>query len=244
MLSNSTHFFVHLLIYWGLALGCDAIDGMPVPPAAKRVRPVLLVQFGVVAPFFALISATSGLWAGEGTWWRLLLGLVAGDFCVWAVHRHVLHSPAWPRMRLVHAVHHKPLQSAAQALESHPFEVLLLNLAAPLLPLVLLGAPSVPQLQLLSLLATANAVLTHSGSWEHLVPHGHNAHHVLNSTNYSNSLLPDWFMGTLAPVAGYQLPKLALQRQEERRRKLRMRMRKRKRVSFMPAVAEIDTTAE
>lgn len=189
-------FLAHFLIYWISAFYWDNKNAIPPVITSFHVKTVLRNQLLGVLPSIIYATEytteTTPSLATEGL--RLALALFVGEFAVYFVHR-ALHR--YKSLRSFHALHHEPLTSAAQTLDSSLGEVLFLNILAPFLPFVLFGcSPWV--LRLFICLGTAHAVATHSKGLKVAgVPYDHHEqHHTYPKTNFSTFGFADIVMGT------------------------------------------------
>ena len=188
-------FLAHVLIYWTSAFYWDHRNKISPILTVLHTKRVLANQLCVILPMLLSISSySSEQHLPSSSFCRILLSLLIGEFTVLIVH-FALHKVTC--LRSFHALHHAPLTSAAQTLDSSFVEVLFMNVLAPFFPFIMLDCP-MWSLKLAILAGTAHAVATHSQdlrfvgiAYDH-----HQKHHHNPKTNFATFGFADWVIGT------------------------------------------------
>jgi hypothetical protein len=195
-------FVIHMYLYWGAVMIFDTDR----KSKTKFVWDVIWNQCVLVFPTLLLqeillfAPRRTPMWPSaapltEGV--AAVLGTLLGDVLFYTLHKH-MHNPSNPLHHL-HNQHHKPLRSAAQALDSSPCEVLLLNLLMPFVGYHILGCCRLTVYGAQAL-GTVYSVATHSTKMRTpftQAPHWHHElHHQDSRCNYSIFGWSDILMGT------------------------------------------------
>ena len=203
---GATLYTLHFCFFWLAVLWVDGRAGVPFRDTARHGAPVMVAQHTLLLPANVVVArlyaaahpaARDAGWDQPWLLWRLAGALLLLDTVTfllhrWA-HRHLL-------LRMVHGRHHVPLESACQALNAHPAELLLFSYGAHVLPFMLVGL-RLPMLALVSVLGALQAVTSHappSSAW-----HGwasmHYVHH-LSPAQRSERGIKSHYYGTVGMI--------------------------------------------